>query len=149
MSLIGIVFDVKEIIDVEELRRYLRVRYGDFGEFFYWLKGEGFILVFDIINVIVNKGRVFFLLFRYYGVDLDYIIVFGDGFNDVFMFKVVIVFVVLGNVFDLVKRYVIVRLKKINKDGVVGEYIDKFLDNFEKEIVKLKVMVLKMRKVFI
>ncbi|MBT1329134.1 HAD family phosphatase [Mycoplasma bovis] len=149
LSPTGIVFDVKETTDAEELRRYLRARYGDLGEFSYWSKGEGLTPVFDITNVTVNKGRALSLLSRYYGVDLDHTIAFGDGFNDVPMFKVATVSVVLGNAADLVKRHATVRLKKTNKEGGVGDYINKFLDNPEKEIAKSKAMALKMRKVSI
>jgi len=31
----GIIFDVKKTTNVEELRRYLRAKYGDLGEFSY------------------------------------------------------------------------------------------------------------------
>ncbi|QSB07808.1 HAD family phosphatase [Mycoplasma tauri] len=142
----GIIFDVKETTDVEKLRRYLRARYGDLGEFSYWSKGEGLTPVFDITNVTVNKGRALSLLTRFYGIDLDHTVAFGDGFNDVPMFKVACVSVAVGNASDAVKRHATIRLKKTNKQGAVGDYINKFLDNPKKEIAKAKAMAEKMRK---
>ncbi|WP_029513350.1 Cof-type HAD-IIB family hydrolase [Mycoplasmopsis primatum] len=146
LSPTGIVFDVKETTDVEELRRYLRARYGDLGEFSYWSKGEGLTPVFDITNVTVNKGRALSLLSRYYGVDLDHTVAFGDGFNDVSMFQVATTSVVVGNASDPVRKHATIRLKKTNKQGAVGEYLNKFLDDPEKEINKSKKMAQKMRK---
>ncbi|WP_027334749.1 Cof-type HAD-IIB family hydrolase [Mycoplasmopsis felifaucium] len=142
----GIIFDVKPTTDVEKLRRYLRARYGDLGEFSYWSKGEGLIPVFDITNVTVNKGRALSLLTRYYGIDLDHTVAFGDGFNDVPMFKVACVSVAVGNASDAVKKHATIKLKKTNQQGAVGDYINKFLDNPEKEIAKSKAAAEKMSR---
>ncbi|WP_027120396.1 Cof-type HAD-IIB family hydrolase [Mycoplasmopsis lipofaciens] len=130
----GIIFDVKPTTDVEELRRYLKAKFGDLGEFSYWSKGEGLTPVFDITNVAVDKGRALSLLSRYYGIDLEHTIAFGDGFNDVPMFKVAKISVAMGNAEEPIKKYATVRLTKTNKDGAVGYYMNKFLDNPEKEM---------------
>lgn len=142
----GIIFDVKETTDVEALRKYLRAKYGDLGEFSYWSKGEGLTPVFDITNVSVNKGRALSLLARYYGVDLEHTVAFGDGFNDVPMFKVANISVAVGNAPDAVKKYATIKLKKTNRQGAVGEYINKFLDNPEKEIEKSNKIMAKLIK---
>lgn len=142
----GIIFDVKPTTDVEKLRRYLRARYGDLGEFSYWSKGEGLTPVFDITNVTVNKGRALSLLTRYYGVELENTIAIGDGFNDVPMFKVANVSVAVGNASDAVKRHATIRLKKTNRSGAVGDYINRFLDNPKKEIAKSNAAAEKMNK---
>ncbi|VEU75670.1 COF family HAD hydrolase protein [Mycoplasmopsis maculosa] len=142
----GIIFDVKPTTDVEKLRKYLRSRYGDLGEFSYWSKGEGLTPVFDITNVTVNKGRALSLLSRYYGVKLEHTIAIGDGFNDVPMFKVAGVSVAVGNASDAVKKHATIRLKKTNRNGAVGEYINRFLDNPEKEIAKARANAEKMAK---
>ncbi|AIA29756.1 COF family HAD hydrolase protein [Mycoplasmopsis californica] len=136
LSPTGIIFDVKETTDCEELREYLRSRYGDLGEFSYWSKGEGLTPVFDITNVSVNKGRVISLLSRYYDIPLENIVVFGDGHNDVPMFKVAKVSVAMKNSKDPVKMQATVRLEYTNAEGGVGYYINRFLDNPEAEIEK-------------
>ncbi|WP_029512616.1 Cof-type HAD-IIB family hydrolase [Mycoplasmopsis iners] len=132
----GIIFDVKETTDVEELRSYLKRKYGDLGEFSYWSKGKGLTPVFDITNVSVNKGRALSLLSRFYGIDLDRTVAFGDGFNDVPMFKVAKISVAVGNASNDVKKYATVRMKTQNDQGAVGEFINKLLDNPEKVIQK-------------
>ncbi|WP_029905926.1 Cof-type HAD-IIB family hydrolase [Mycoplasmopsis opalescens] len=140
----GIIFDVKETTDPYELRRYLRARYGDLGEFSFWSKGEGLTPVFDITNVGVNKGRALSLLSRYYGVDLQHTIAIGDGFNDVPMFKVAHISVAVGNADTAVKKQATVKLTKTNREGAVGYFINKFLENPQKEIDKATEAINKM-----
>lgn len=132
----GIIFDVKETTDPDELRDYLRAKYGDLGEFSYWSKGEGLTPVFDITNVSVNKGRAISLLSRYYGIPLENVVAFGDGLNDVPMFHVATTSVAMKNSKEPVKRHATVRLEYSNVEGGVGHYINKFLDNPEQEIAK-------------
>ncbi|MGV2392547.1 UNVERIFIED_CONTAM: HAD-IIB family hydrolase [Campylobacter lari] len=102
--------------------------------------------MFDITNVTVNKGRALSLLSRYYGVKLEHTIAIGDGFNDVPMFKVAGVSVAVGNASDAVKKHATIVLKKTNKQGGVGEYINRFLDNPEKEMAKSAAKAEKMAK---
>lgn len=130
----GIIFDVKPTTDPEKLRSYLKIRYGDLGEFSYWSKGDGLTPVFDITNVTVNKGKVLSLLMRYYRVDIENTIAIGDGFNDVSMFKIAHTSVVMANSTKEVKKHAIIKINKTNKQGGVGWYINKFLDNPEAEI---------------
>ncbi|QZE12272.1 Cof-type HAD-IIB family hydrolase [Mycoplasma sp. Ms02] len=132
----GIIFDISEKAKPEELRRYLKVRYGDLGEFSYWSKGEGLPPVFDITNVAANKGKALSILMRYYDIDIENTIAIGDGFNDVPMFKVANVSVVMGNASKDVKKYATIKISKTNKEGGVGHYINKFLDNPDAEIQK-------------
>ncbi|KKB26643.1 Hydrolase (HAD superfamily) [Mycoplasmopsis meleagridis] len=142
----GIIFDVKETTDVEELRSYLKRKYGDLGEFSYWSKGKGLTPVFDITNVSTSKGRALSLLSRYYGIDLENTIAFGDGFNDVPMFKVAKISVAVGNASAEVKKYASVKLKLENDEGAVGDFINKLLDNPEKVIQKSNLSLEKMMK---
>ncbi|WP_406614115.1 Cof-type HAD-IIB family hydrolase [Mycoplasma corogypsi] len=132
----GIIFDVKTTTEVEKLRRYLKVRYGDLAEFSYWSKGEGLSPVFDMTNITVNKGKALSMLIRYYNIQVENTIAIGDGFNDVPMFKVANVSVAMGNATKDVKKYATIRISKTNKEGGVGWYIAKFLDNPEAEIEK-------------
>ncbi|MGZ9755954.1 Cof-type HAD-IIB family hydrolase [Mycoplasma sp. 394] len=132
----GIIFDVKKTTDVESLRQYLKSRYGDLAEFSYWSKGEGLSPVFDMTNITANKGKALSMLIRYYDVKIENTVAIGDGFNDVPMFKVANVSVAMGNSTREVKRYATVKIAKTNKDGGVGWYINKFLDNPELEKAK-------------
>ncbi|WP_036464067.1 Cof-type HAD-IIB family hydrolase [Mycoplasmopsis sturni] len=132
----GVIFDVKQTTDVEALRRYLKARFGDLAEFSYWSKGEGLTPVFDMTNITANKGKALSMLIRYYDVDVEHTIAIGDGFNDVPMFKVANVSVAMGNATKDVKKYATVKIQKTNKEGGVGYYINKFLDNPEAEINK-------------
>ncbi|VEU63474.1 Cof-type HAD-IIB family hydrolase [Mycoplasmopsis bovirhinis] len=132
----GILFDVKKDTDVESLRCYLKARYGDLAEFSYWSKGEGLSPVFDITNIVANKGKALSVLTRYYDIKTENIVALGDGFNDVPMFKIANVSVAMGNAPKDVKRYANVRINKTNKEGGVGWYINKFLDNPQAEINK-------------
>ncbi|CCP23772.1 Cof-type HAD-IIB family hydrolase [Mycoplasmopsis cynos] len=132
----GIIFDVKHDTNVEELRCYLKARYGDLAEFSYWSKGEGLTPVFDMTNITANKGKALSMLIRYYDVKIENTVAMGDGFNDVPMFRVANVSVAMGNASKEIKRYATVRISKSNKEGGVGWYINKFLDNPELEIAK-------------
>ncbi|WP_036458973.1 Cof-type HAD-IIB family hydrolase [Mycoplasma leonicaptivi] len=132
----GIIFDVKKTTDVEQLRCYLKSRYGDLAEFSYWSKGDGLSPVFDMTNITANKGKALSMLIRYYDVKVENTIALGDGFNDVPMFKVANVSVAMGNATKDVKRYATVKISKSNKEGGVGWYINKFLDNPDAEIQK-------------
>ncbi|MBU4689598.1 Cof-type HAD-IIB family hydrolase [Mycoplasma zalophidermidis] len=142
----GIIFDVKETTDPDDLRDYLRAKYGDLGEFSYWSKGEGLTPVFDITNVSVNKGRAISLLSRYYDIPLENIVAFGDGHNDISMFKVAKTAVVMKNAPEPVKKHATVRINKKNTEGAVGFYINKFLDNPEEEKAKSLRVRSKMKK---
>ncbi|MCU4706406.1 Cof-type HAD-IIB family hydrolase [Mycoplasma sp. CSL7503-lung] len=132
----GIIFDVKKDTNVEELRTYLKARYGDLAEFSYWSKGEGLSPVFDMTNITANKGKALSMLMRYYDIPVENTIALGDGFNDVPMFKVANVSVAMGNATKDVRQYATVKINKTNKQGGVGWYINKFLDNPELEIAK-------------
>ncbi|TDV24364.1 hypothetical protein BCF59_0327 [Mycoplasmopsis mustelae] len=132
----GIIFDVKKTTDVEKLRCYLKSKYGDLAEFSYWSKGEGLSPVFDMTNITANKGKALSMLIRYYKIDVDNTIAIGDGFNDVPMFKIANVSVAMGNATKDIKCYATIKINKTNKDGGVGWYINKFLDNPEEEIRK-------------
>lgn len=134
----GVIFDVKRTTNAERLRKYLRGRYGDLGEFSYWSKGEGETPVFDITNVTVNKGRAISFLSRYYDILPKNIVAIGDSFNDVPMFKIANVSVAVGNASGIVKKHAKIRLTKTNKEDAVGDFINRFLDNPEKEIQKIK-----------
>lgn len=111
-------------------------RYGDLAEFSYWSKGEGLTPVFDMTNITANKGKALSVLIRYYDVKIENTVAMGDGFNDVPMFRVANVSVAMGNASKEIKRYATVRISKSNKEGGVGWYINKFLDNPELEIAK-------------
>ncbi|WP_036452511.1 Cof-type HAD-IIB family hydrolase [Mycoplasma buteonis] len=132
----GIIFDVKKTTNVEELRQYLKRRYGDLAEFSYWSKGEGLSPVFDMTNITANKGKALSMLIRYYDIDVKNTIALGDGFNDVPMFKVANISVAMSNASKDVKKYATIRCGKTNKEGGVGWYINKFLDNPQAEIEK-------------
>ncbi|MEE3928378.1 Cof-type HAD-IIB family hydrolase [Mycoplasmopsis ciconiae] len=132
----GIIFDVTPETEPEELRRYLKSRFGDLAEFSYWSKGEGLTPVFDMTNVAVNKGKVLSVLMRYYDVKTHNTVAIGDGFNDVPMFKVANVAVAMGNASKEVSKYATIKIAKTNKEGGVGWYINKFLDDPKSEIEK-------------
>ncbi|WP_025755195.1 Cof-type HAD-IIB family hydrolase [Mycoplasmopsis cricetuli] len=135
----GVIFDVKETTNVENLRKYLKAKYGDLAEFSYWSKGEGLTPVFDITNITANKGKALSMLIRYYKIKVENTIAIGDGFNDVPMFKVANVSVAMGNSTKDVKKYATVKISKTNKDGGVGYYINRFLDNPLDEIAKSEI----------
>ncbi|QNM93635.1 HAD family phosphatase [Mycoplasma sp. Pen4] len=143
----GVIFDVKETTNVEELRKYLKVRYGDLAEFSYWSKGEGLTPVFDMTNITANKGKALSLLIRYYDIKVENTIALGDGFNDVPMFKIANVSVAMANATKDVKKYASIKVSKTNKEGGVGEYIHKFLDNPASEIAKSNARKAKIRAV--
>ncbi|VEU58523.1 Cof-type HAD-IIB family hydrolase [Mycoplasmopsis gallinacea] len=142
----GIIFDVKQTTDVEKLRKYLKARYGDLAEFSYWSKGEGLSPVFDMTNITANKGKALSMLIRYYDVKVENTVAIGDGFNDVAMFKVANVSVAMANATKEVKKYASVKVSKTNKEGGVGWYINKFLDNPEAEINKSSIFKQKLSK---
>ncbi|ADE19727.1 Cof-type HAD-IIB family hydrolase [Mycoplasma crocodyli] len=134
----GIIFDVQPSTDPENLRQYLKARYGDLGEFSYWSKGEGLTPVFDITNVTVNKGKAISLLMRYYDIPNENTVAIGDGFNDVSMFKIANVSVAMGNSSKDIKKHASIKISKTNKEGGVGYYINKFLDNPAEQMKKSK-----------
>ncbi|QJG67065.1 Cof-type HAD-IIB family hydrolase [Mycoplasma phocoenae] len=130
----GIVFDVKPTTDVLELLSYLKRRYGDLGEFSSWSKGEGLTPVFDITSIGVTKSKVISLLMRYYDIDIDETIAMGDSFNDISMFETCTVGVAPANAEKQIKAMANVVMKQTNKEGAVGYFIEKFLNNPDKYI---------------
>ncbi len=133
----GIIFDTKEGVNVPELKDYLTRKYGDLAEFSSWSKGEGLTPVFDITGVGVQKSKVISLLSRYYDVDIDNVIAFGDGYNDVSMFSVAGIGVAMANSSKDIQKAALIVTKKTNKEGGVGHYINYFLDNTEKEVARV------------
>ncbi|UVD81925.1 Cof-type HAD-IIB family hydrolase [Mycoplasma iguanae] len=142
----GVVFDIKEGVDSYELKKYLERRYGDLGEFSSWSKGDGLPPVFDITSLGISKGKTLPLLMRYYDIEMDHTITFGDGFNDVSMFQVSNVAVAMKNSDKRVQKYATVVLRKSNKEGGVGYYIKQFLKNPEKHIKNSKKLRLQRAK---
>ncbi|QJR44000.1 Cof-type HAD-IIB family hydrolase [Mycoplasma miroungirhinis] len=134
----GIVFDVKPETNVKELLIYLKRRYGDLGEFSSWSKGEGLTPVFDITSIGVTKGNVISLIMRYYNIDIDDTIAMGDSFNDSSMFRIANVGMAPANAEAYIKALASDLSNKTNKDGAVGYFMEKFLNNPDKYIKKAK-----------
>ncbi|MBN0919225.1 Cof-type HAD-IIB family hydrolase [[Mycoplasma] gypis] len=134
----GIVFDVKPTTNVVELLSYLKKRYGDLGEFSSWSKGEGLTPVFDITSIGVTKSKVVSLMLRYYDIDVNDTIAFGDSFNDASMFEICNVGVAPANAEQYIKSLASETVEETNKEGAVGYFIEKFLDNPEKYIKRAK-----------
>ncbi|RMA77509.1 hypothetical protein JN00_0461 [Metamycoplasma subdolum] len=134
----GIIFDCKPDTDAVALVSYLKRRYGDLGEFTTWSKGAGLSPVMDITSIGVSKAKVISLMLRYYNIDPDDSIVFGDSFNDGPMFEVGNVGVAPKNAEPYIQQKALVVMPQTNKEGAVGYFIEAFLKNPDKYIKKGK-----------
>ncbi|AAT27608.1 Cof-type HAD-IIB family hydrolase [[Mycoplasma] mobile] len=132
----GVIIDIREGVDAARLKRYLDRKFGDLGEFSYWSKGEGLTPVLDIVDVGVKKSKVISLLIRYYDIELKNTISFGDGLNDLSMFRTTHIAVAMANSEEEVKKTSTVISTLRNDEGAVGAYINYFLENAEEEIEK-------------
>ncbi|WDV49003.1 Cof-type HAD-IIB family hydrolase [Mesomycoplasma ovipneumoniae] len=133
-----LILDTKRSTNINDFKSYLERRYGDLGEFSAWSKGENHTYVFDMTAIGVNKSKAVSMLSRYYKIDLENIISIGDSYNDIGMFEISTISVAMANSPSQVKKHATVILKKTNKEGGVGYYINRFLKDPEKEIEKSK-----------
>ena len=134
----GIIFDTKHGINVVELKDYLQRKYGDLVEFSSWSKGAGLTPVFDMTNVGVTKAKAVSLMARYYDIPMSRTVSMGDGYNDVPMFEVTEISVAMNNSSDDIKEQATFVTDKSNKDGGVAEFVDKFLNNENGFVEKLR-----------
>ena len=124
----GIVMDIKKDVDAKQLKKYLNQKYSDLASFSYWSKGENKSYIFDVAAVGVDKGKVISLLMRYYSIDVECTVAFGDSFNDEEMLDNVNYSVAMKNA----DKHIIKKAKYVtdltNKEGGVGQFIIDFLD---------------------
>jgi hypothetical protein len=69
---------------------------------------------------------------RFYDIKVTNTVAIGDGFNDISMLKVVENSVAMANADPLVKKSATFVSELTNKEGGVGDFIIKFLNNLEK-----------------
>ncbi|WKX02678.1 Cof-type HAD-IIB family hydrolase [Candidatus Mycoplasma mahonii] len=136
----GVVFDTKKGVNILKLKDYLQRKYGDLVEFSSWSKGEGLTPVFDMTNLGVTKAKAISLMARYYGISIHNTISIGDGYNDVPMFESTEYSVAMANSSEDIKEIATYATTKTNKQGGVGEFINKFLKDpeFRKELRKIR-----------
>ncbi len=134
----GVIFDTKPGVNVPKLKDYLNRKYGDLAEFSSWSKGAGLTPVFDITGVGAQKSKMISLVSRYYDIEIDNVVAFGDGYNDVSMFNVAGISVAMKNSSEDIQDKATVVTKASNTDGGVGEYIEYLLDNYDKEMARVK-----------
>ncbi len=120
------------IKNAQDLKRYLDIMYGDLAEFNYWSKSGNSSKIFDITALGVSKAKVVSLLLRFYDIKVTNTVAIGDGFNDISMLKVVEHSVAMANADPIVKESATFVSDLTNKEGGVGDFIIKFLNNLEK-----------------
>ena len=120
------------IKSAQDLKRYLDIKYGDLAEFNYWSKTGSTSKIFDITALGVSKAKVISLLIRFYDIEVTNTVAIGDGFNDISMLKVVENSVAMANADQIVKNSATFVSELTNKEGGVGDFIIKFLNNLEK-----------------
>ncbi len=120
------------IKSAQDLKRYLDIKYGDLAEFNYWSKTGSTSKIFDITALGVSKAKVISLLIRFYDIEVTNTVAIGDGFNDISMLKVVENSVAMSNADPIVKNSATFVSELSNKEGGVGDFIIKFLNNLEK-----------------
>ncbi len=120
------------IKSAQDLKRYLDIKYGDLAEFNYWSKTGSTSKIFDITGLGVSKAKVISLLIRFYDIEVTNTVAIGDGFNDISMLKVVETSVAMANADQVVKNSATFVSELSNKEGGVGDFIIKFLNNLEK-----------------
>jgi hydroxymethylpyrimidine pyrophosphatase-like HAD family hydrolase len=86
----------------------------------------------------VKKSKAISLMARFYDIDLDHTVTMGDGYNDLSMFRVSGISVAMKNSNQNVKAKALYETKFSNKEGGVGHYINKLLDNIGEQLVKAK-----------
>lgn len=130
----GVVIDLYDGVNPKELKRYLKQRYSDLGEFSYWSKGVGESVVFDITSIGADKGKVVSLLTRYYDIDVKNTVAIGDSHNDEEMLNIVTHSVAMKNSDQNIKDISKYVTNLTNKEGGVGQFIIDFLEGKIKKI---------------
>lgn len=108
---------------IEEIRAYLKSKFGDLASFTWWSTGENNNKVLEITNYKARKDMALIKVARHYDIEMTDTIAFGDGFNDIKMLNAAGVGVAMSNASDKVKSYANVITKHSNKDGGVAKFI--------------------------
>jgi len=81
----------------------------------------------EIFNNQVNKGETLKRLFQMYDINIENVIAFGDGMNDVEMLTMVGEGVAMGNAPDEVKTYVNGKICDTNDNDGIAIYLEQYL----------------------
>ncbi len=132
----GILIEVKsEYSDqMNEMRAYLKYKFGDLASFTWWETGAKNNKIFEITASRARKDIALIKVARYYGIEMSNTVAFGDGYNDIKMLKAAGVGVAMANANDTVKSYANVISSYTNKEGAVGKFIDWYLNGGYKDV---------------
>ncbi|MCK5806950.1 MAG: HAD family phosphatase [Mycoplasmataceae bacterium] len=90
--------------DIEMIMKHFKSKYGDKVSISSWnLETEG-ELILDIVSRNSRKDIGLIKIARYYGIDMDNVVAFGDGLNDLEMLSIAGVGVAMDNASDKVKQ---------------------------------------------
>ncbi|MCR8613278.1 MAG: Cof-type HAD-IIB family hydrolase [Mycoplasma sp.] len=142
----SIIIDTKPNVDLDGLYDHLRRNYCDLASFSYWTKGKGLTPVFDITPIGAQKDAGVTLMARYYGINVDNVMSFGDGHNDIPMFKIAGVSVAMKNAGRNIKERATHVSDLTNEEGGVGAMIEKALDNYPALLEEAKLAKIKMKE---
>lgn len=125
--------------EVFSFQKYLKAHYADIADFPTWMKfNDPNIHTFAIVPRGITKTIALSVLMRYYNVPYQNIVTFGDGFNDLEIIENSFISVATSNAESIIKKSAVFVSEFSNKEGAVGKFIEKFLENPDFFIQKAK-----------
>ena len=119
---------------IHEISEYFKSKYGDLASISYWETEANSIL--ELTNFKAKKDIALIKVARYYNINMNDTVAFGDGFNDVQMLKIAGVGVAMDNASDLVKSYANVVSKHTNKNHGIAKFLNWYFAGGEKQVQK-------------
>ena len=134
----GVLIEIKKEYakSIHEISEYFKSKYGDLAAFSYWEIGKNHNPILEFTNFKAKKDIALIKVARFYNVDMNDTIAFGDGFNDIQMLKIAGVGVALNNASNKVKSYANVVSRYTNKNHGIAKFLKWYFNDGEKKVQK-------------
>ena len=133
----GVLIEIKAEYEskINSIKNYFESVYGDMVEFSYWDNGND-SSVFEFTNRKARKDIALIRIARYYHIEMEDVIAFGDSHNDIHMLKVSGIGVAMANANDVVKSYANIISKHTNSDDGITKFINWYFKTGHEKVKK-------------
>ena len=122
--------------DIDLIVNYFRSKYGDEVSISTWNLEIEEELILDIVSKGSRKDIALIQMARYYHVDMDHVIAFGDGLNDYEMLSIAGVGVAMANSSERIKEVANAITQHSNNEEGIHRFIKWYFDKGEEQVDK-------------
>ena len=134
----GIIIPIKKEWhdDIELIVNHFKSKYGDEVSISTWKLEMEEELILDIVSKNSRKDIGLIQIARYYGIDMDHVIAFGDGMNDYEMISIAGVGVAMSNALTRIKEVANAITEHTNNEDGIYKFIKWYFEKGEEKVNK-------------